>query len=307
MMGFLDSVKGRLTRKESFSRKDSSSSRSTTSDRGMGSSERAGEQGANVFFSPDSVSAPSRRPAGREPGEAPPPYSPAAATATSEDDPYAFLTTFNTVVLLDDSGSMAGRSWRETAAALATIAPICTSHDADGVDVHFLNAPDVPEARNMRSAAEVEQLFRRVRPSGSTPTGRRLHELLGPYLRAYEAAPATTKPLNIIVITDGAASDDVESVLVAAARRLDRVEAPAWQVGVQFFQVGAEPAAKAALEELDEELGRIAGVRDIVDTVPWSGASGVGLNGEGILKVVLGAVLRRLDRKRDSREWRPRS
>jgi hypothetical protein len=46
------------------------------------------------------------------------------------------------------------------------------------------------------------------------------------------------KSLNIIVITDGVPSDDVESVIVRAAKRLDQCNAEPWQVGIQFFQVG---------------------------------------------------------------------
>ena len=42
-------------------------------------------------------------------------------------------------------------------------------------------------------------------------------------------------------------------------------------------------------------------VRDIVDTVPWTSETTgrAGLNAEGMLKVVLGAMNRRLDRKND--------
>ncbi|KAK0740058.1 hypothetical protein B0T18DRAFT_392955 [Schizothecium vesticola] len=32
---------------------------------------------------------------------------------STPDDPYAFLSTFDTVFVIDDSGSMAGHSWRE--------------------------------------------------------------------------------------------------------------------------------------------------------------------------------------------------
>ena len=49
----------------------------------------------------------------------------------------------------------------------------------------------------------------------------------------------------------------------------------------------------------------MGGCRDVVDTVPWKGSSGVGLNAEGILKVVLGSVNKRLDRKRVSLDGRP--
>jgi hypothetical protein len=116
------------------------------------------------------------------------------------------------------------------------------------------------------------------------------------------------KPINMIVITDGVPSDDVESVLIAAAKKLDKLDAPPYQVGVQFFQVGNELGAREALRELDDELVD-GGVRDIVDTVTWdirSGGQTPVLTAESILKVVLGAVVRRLDRRRSSDQPRRR-
>jgi len=53
----------------------------------------------------------------------------------------------------------------------------------------------------------------------------------------------------------------------------------------------------------------VGGLRDIVDTVTWSGRDGRerALSANGVLKVVLGAVVRRLDRRRASGESaRPR-
>ena len=114
------------------------------------------------------------------------------------------------------------------------------------------------------------------------------------------------KPLNIIVITDGVPTDDPESVIVSVAKKLDKLEAPPWQVGIQFFQVGEEKGAAEALEDLDDGLKDAnGGIRDIVDTVPWKGTQGTGLNADGILKVVLGSVNKRLDRKRVSLDGRP--
>merc|ERR1711977_234166 len=127
------------------------------------------------------------------------------------------------------------------------------------------------------------------------------------------AAGRELKPLNLIVLTDGVPSDDVESVLLSAAKKLDKLEAPPFQIGVQFFQVGNEEGAKEALEELDDGLSELVegGVRDIVDTVTWTGGrsssdGGIGLTGDGILKAVLGAVVKRLDRRRASGEVRRR-
>lgn len=184
----------------------------------------------------------------RSTGDAPPAYSPApnaapipsgqAATATTDgaDDPYAFLSSFDTIILVDDSGSMAGSRWQETRQALEAITPICTAHDADGIDIMFLNRKDNAHYHNVVSTSTVREIFSTVSPGGGTPTGQRLNQILKPYLRRYEANPDATKPINIICITDGAPSDDVESPIIAAAKKLDKLEAPAWQVGIQFFQ-----------------------------------------------------------------------
>lgn len=265
------------------------------------------------------------------PSEAPPEYTPVAPPsstpssslsppsasvpttarlgASTAEDPFAFLSSFDTVFLIDDSGSMAGRSWRETAAALKSITPICTAHDADGIDIYFLNEPDNAQYRNITRPDEVDRVFSSVRPRGITPTGTRLQAILKPYLADLErkvTRKEEKKALNIIVITDGVPSDDPESVIIAAAKQLDKLDVPAWQVGIQFFQVGEETGAAEALKELDDGLVEMGGgIRDIVDTVPWTGESGIGLNGMGIMKVVLGAVTRRLDRKQNSAEWRP--
>lgn len=240
---------------------------------------------------------------------------------TSREDPYAFLSSFDTIFLIDDSGSMAGRSWREVKEVIAGIAPVCTSHDANGIDVYFLNARDTSRHnsenpaqgfRNITTPKQVDDLFKRVRPTGATPTGTRINSILKPYLREYERAAARTgnpddcgiKPVNMIVITDGVPTDDPESVIINLARKLDTLDAPPHQLGIQFFQVGSDAEATKALKELDDGLAEQGGgVRDIVDTVTWAGSGHV-LSADAILKVVLGAVVKRLDRRRLSGESR---
>jgi uncharacterized protein YegL len=251
-----------------------------------------------------------------------PSYSPATPAASvpatahpSGEDPYSFLTTFDTTLLIDDSGSMAGRGWREVSQALAIIAPIVSAHDDDGLDLYFMNHKSTDSGspnegiaaggyRGIKRAATVTEIFERVRPQGGTPTGIRVHNILKPYLAKLEteiAAGKEMKPLNLIVLTDGVPSDDVESVLLSAAKKLDKLDAPPYQVGVQFFQVGNEEGAKEALEELDDGLSELVegGVRDIVDTMTWNSTEGgLSLTGEFILKCLLGAVNRKLDRRR---------
>ncbi|OLN92055.1 hypothetical protein CCHL11_01635 [Colletotrichum chlorophyti] len=244
--------------------------------------------------------------------------STSGVSVSTPEDPYAFLSSFDTIFLIDDSGSMCGRSWREVQGVLRAITPICTAHDDDGVDLYFLNHKTSASANGgkaaggyygIRRADTVEGIFTSVRPRGATPTGQRLQSILRPYLQALEGKKhniESVKPINVIVITDGAPSDDVESTILSAAKKLDKLDAPMHQMGVQFFQVGNEPGAREALRELDDELvNRVDGdLRDMVDTVTWEhGNTGV-LTAESVLKVVLGAVVRRLDRRRTSGESR---
>jgi hypothetical protein len=345
---FFDTVKGALSRRGS--NKSTKSNKSSTSKHGDSLSSPT-----NPFF-PSAAPQPLPAPAGAFPNVPPPPYSEvnasglaihiepptarrgpspspssasrlSAASISTPDDPYAFLSTFDTVFVIDDSGSMAGQSWREVKDLLRAIAPICTEHDSNGIDLYFLNARNPARGTsaeggwcNITNAAQVDALFARVRPSGGTPTGTRIDHIMRPYLRAYERGIAASgdpdasgvKPVNMIVITDGIPGDDPESIIIKIAKKLDALDAPPHQVGIQFFQVGSERGAAAALQELDDGLAEMAGVgglRDIVDTVTWSGRDGRerALSANGILKVVLGAVVRRLDRRRASGESaRPR-
>lgn len=254
---------------------------------------RPNRSGMSAFTTPSTEPPPAYTPNHIAPAAAAPLPTSGAAI---KDDRYAFLSSFDTVFLIDDSGSMAGRSWRETAQALASITPICTAHDADGIDLYFLNARDNPWYRNITAPSTVTEIFSAVRPQGGTPTGQRLTQILKPYLARYKANPDGTKPLNIIVITDGEPSDDVESPIIDVAKKLDKLDAPAWQIGVQFFQVGREPGAREHLKQLDDDLQEIAGceVRDIVDTVPFTDEGNQELNADGIMKVCISSPLQNL-------------
>lgn len=250
-----------------------------------------------------------------------------AMTKTSSGEPesrYEFLKDFDTIFLVDDSSSMSGPRWREAEEAIAAIAPICTRYDSDGIDIYFLNHRRTATAHttgcysNITTAANVQEIFSSVRPRGSTPVGKRLLEILVPYLRRVETMQAAykkhgdgalrdpalyVKPINIITITDGEFTDDAESVIVQVARALDapRCAALPWQIGIQFFQIGNDENVQRYLQELDDDLGkwcRDEQLRDIVDTVPWKGKRGESLDAEGILKCVLGAVNKKYDRRK---------
>ncbi|KAL8296153.1 hypothetical protein RB601_003629 [Gaeumannomyces tritici] len=229
---------------------------------------------------------------------------------SSSSDPYAFLSRFDTIFLIDDSSSMTtGTRWEEVKTVLYQIVPVCAQHDEDGIDMLFLN--NASHFNGVKNASAVGQVFDAVFPSGMTPTGKRIGEILVPYvddfsIRAAQRGAGRTgmKPLNLIVITDGAPTDRagfrVHEVLHRVARQLDLAGAPLYQVGVQFFQVGDDAVARRALEDLDDNLGGLVAdgqLRDIVDTCTFDATDGnvSVLTSEAVLKTVLGAVVKRFD------------
>lgn len=261
--------------------------------------------GGHDIYTPDKPGEPSSNPTSLPPAYSPLPLAtttqqpppPDYDMAVSQEPQYEVLAKFDTVFLIDDSGSMSGPNWTETSDALAAIVPICTEYDSDGVDIYFLNS-NVAHT-NIRSSTEVLTIFGAIRPSGATPTGRRLGDLFTQYLKVYKLNPRI-KPMNIIVITDGVATDPrrLEKNILETAATLDKLKANDRQIGVQFFQVGSDEAATDSLVELDNSLGEISGVRDMVDTVSWKDMNGgKGLSADGILKVVLGAIDKRMDKR----------
>jgi uncharacterized protein YegL len=238
--------------------------------------------------------------------------APSMRSITSDSDPYAFLGAFDTVFVIDDSGSMAGSRWKEVNNVLASITPICTEHDKDGIDIYFLNhrsrlqSGDASKTDGgyygIKTPAEVETIFNSVRPGSSTPTAQRLQSILRPYTKKLkdqlDQGLPEAKPVNIIVLTDGAPTDEPEEVIAMYAQKLTDMEASPHQVGIQFFQVGNDLEAAEALRHLDDDLSS-RGVRDIVDTVSWNkdAFNRKILQADDILKVVLGAVVRRIDKR----------
>jgi hypothetical protein len=208
---------------------------------------------------------------------------------------------------------MRGQNWKETLQAVANVSPICTTHDPDGVDIWFLKNrnPKEPQSGaylNITTPQSVEKIFESVYPHGDTPIGARLKDILEPYLDHLEESlrsarenmdfVSDVRPINIIVITDGKPTDDLENdlvtTLVYTAKKLDELKAKPYQIGIQFFQVGNDIEVTEFLNYLDNLLPDRFGVRDIVDTVTWDKEPGE-LSARTILKVVLGGVDQRYD------------
>ncbi|KAJ7131667.1 hypothetical protein C8R43DRAFT_1024227 [Mycena crocata] len=222
------------------------------------------------------------------------------------------LRKYDTVILVDDSGSMTlpgskkGLTrWYEAGEALEALAETAQQYDADGIDIYFLN--NRKETLNIKSPSEVRALFNKVKPSGATPTGERLDQILKPRIVRLEEAridPDGTpknkqtgdviKRVNFIVITDGEATDNPKYPIIDAASRLKAMSNLCMiQLGIQFVQIGNDSRATRALKELDDDLHKTGNIRDIVDTTPYSKLNPV--TADGLIKVLLGGINRRID------------
>lgn len=166
------------------------------------------------------------------------------------------LRSYDTVFLVDDSDSMYGRRWDTTKHVLAKIASIAVPHDRDGVDIRFFNEHlDDDERLHLDSADKVMKIFGRVEPYGSTPTADVLERELKDYIFEYRSN-RHRKGLNLIILTDGEPDpgQDVAGVIAKFAKRLEELEAPLRQVGIQFVQIGGDKKAAEFLTTLDNEL-----------------------------------------------------
>lgn len=205
-----------------------------------------------------------------------------------KNEGFSQLAQFDTVFVIDDTGTMQRPAksadpedddtitrWDVLTKALQYIADIAARYDEDGIDVHYLISKQVH--RNVATGQEVLNLLAQVdltKGGGGTYFESVLAKILGPYVANYEEyfenvrkrLPAEEpKPLNIIVLTDGEDDDEeaTEELLVDIARKLDKMNVPRSQVGIQFLQVGDDKKAADFLDRLDNDLKKIYGVRDV--------------------------------------------
>ncbi|KAI7781942.1 hypothetical protein SLS64_003413 [Diaporthe eres] len=227
-----------------------------------------------------------------------------------------WLRCFDTMFIIDDSAAMAPY-WKDVQHLIEKVAPICAKHDPDGIDLYFVNHKPgglLGQFKSIRKTGytriggfvggmlltekgkEVSSIFtEKVKPAGKCNIGARLGKLLEWYIEKFKAGEESAA-LNLIVLTAGAFDDDIKTPIVNIARELDAANAPPHQVGIQLFRLGgANIERQKTFDYLDDELHKEAKVRDIVDTVTYRGAGEGELSGDELLKVVLGAVVKKLD------------
>lgn len=199
-------------------------------------------------------------------------------------DPFALLSRVHTVILLDDSDSMSlpgdasqgkGDSpphgiaeneldwwyesrWDQSRKLIASVVAKVAEHNKNGVDLHFLNRTVL--YTGLRSEADVKHAFAAGIPSTNwhgTPTGQRVHDILDAYSSTLHYYRHLV-PLNLIVITDGEATDEdtLYWTIKEHPSRLMERGYPPHQVGIEFVQVGDSESATKSLVKLEEEVTR---------------------------------------------------
>ncbi|KAF9450504.1 hypothetical protein P691DRAFT_773849 [Macrolepiota fuliginosa MF-IS2] len=181
-----------------------------------------------------------------------------------------YLKDYRILFVIDDSASMSGDRWREARDALSEIAEHALRYHSDAIDIRFFN--NQYKRSRVKGTREVRQTFNYVSPSGGTPTGHVLEEVLDQQIDRLDIARkaggyTSEPPLDIIVLTDGVPSHNSPPapVIEVAAKRLKDNKHHPNVIGIQFVQIGNDPAAEPTL------LSLINGPNnDMVDTISYS-------------------------------------
>lgn len=219
----------------------------------------------------------------------PVPSIPSPGEGKDNNEGFGRLSQFDTLFIIDDTGSMqlpadstetatndTKSRWNILTRSLQYIANIAAQYDEDGVDIRFLMSRQLNQT-NLKNGQQVLNLLRRVdltKGQGGTYFEEALAPILGSYVARYkryfdaltrQEVAAEVKPLNVIVVTDGADDDEeaTEDLLVDIGGKLDAMSAPRSQVGIQFLQVGDDKKAAEFLKRLDDDLKKKYRIRDV--------------------------------------------
>jgi len=205
---------------------------------------------------------------------------------TIDESKFEALETYDTIFIIDDTGSMQkpllsyspeGKPvvdrWAALVVGLQVFAKIASKYDKDGIDIAFLkNVHLNKESRGLKDVNSVKTLLSKINLSdplcgGGTIVKEQLLAAIDPRMKAFRefvdkkkrnpyGTHTLPKPLNLVVVTDGEADDEVEveEYIVSVARELAELRAPKSYIGIQFVQIGDEVEAAEYLRRLDDDL-----------------------------------------------------
>lgn len=146
--------------------------------------------------------------------------------------------------------------WSMICAALEYLATVAAQQDDDGIDLYFLMNKSL-NIRNIKDGQSLLNQLQKINVKNSRG-GTYFEPILNPILTKYiekldkSRGNQVVKPLDIIVLTDGAAHDGraTEKLLLRVADKLETMGKPENQVGIQFVQVGQDTSARKWMEDL---------------------------------------------------------
>jgi uncharacterized protein YegL len=166
-------------------------------------------------------------------------------------------------IIIDKSGSMGAKDlgngqsrWQAVQESTQALAHKCEQFDPDGLTVYMFSTR-FQRHDNVRST-RVPELFAANQPDGSTNLAEVLKDAFDSYFRRKAAGQSKPAGELILVVTDGAPSDEaaVVQVIIEASEQMDRDE----ELAVSFIQIGRDDDARAFLKRLDDDLVRPAKV-----------------------------------------------
>ena len=189
---------------------------------------------------------------------------------------------FKTVVVVDDTASMIQNinyndnnkrtRWDVTREALCYMIESLFRYSSNGLDIRFLKAFHY-NTDNVTTDDDAKKIFERIdltkdSHSGGTFLCDELHSVIDPYLGEYEDYKEelnevgnrrplqSPKPLNLVIITDGEADDqlDLEDYIVSVALKLDELSASMNFIPISVVLIGDDEAAAIWLMRLNDKL-----------------------------------------------------
>lgn len=172
------------------------------------------------------------------------------------------------VLVIDRSGSMSDpvskkdstTKWKSMQESVLAVARKCQEFDDDGIDLYTFNT-SFKKYENT-TPEKVLDIFNNLGPNGGTNFVPVLSEVIDEHFKR------ANKPTTVIVVTDGCPSDekngqkDLAKLLLNTANKLESDS----ELGFLFLQIGDDPAARAFLKKLDNDLESAGAKFDIVST-----------------------------------------
>ncbi|GAA6021515.1 hypothetical protein JCM10207_005787 [Rhodosporidiobolus poonsookiae] len=225
----------------------------------------------------------------------------------------AKLALFDTVLYLDDSGSMQfeenGSRIDDLKLIVSRVAQAASLFDSDGITVRMMNSR--VEGNNITNDQLVQQFLSTINFSGLTPFGTNLdHKVIQPLVVGPARANVLRKPILVIAVTDGEPTGEDRRTLVNAVRNakaaLQQTRYGADALSVEIAQVGNDQKARAFLEQIDSDP-HAGGMIDVTGTYEQESdnmqrVTGISLTPDMWLqKLMLGGISSDYDHKDESR------